>query len=123
MWCIEGGVQWHEDRAQLEERVRSLRGCQYSDATAVMVKRYRCELNIVTQRHSNSVAFLHAPLLQASGEGIGVAIERFICEDCALVMRDDPVGIWSAQACHSRVCGHDSRIPVAKLPYNARKVL
>jgi hypothetical protein len=47
---------------------------------------YRSEFDIIAQRHSNSVSFLHASLLQASSKGIGGSVERFIREDSALVV-------------------------------------
>ena len=47
---------------------------------------YRSKFDIVAQRHSDSVSFLHASLLQASSKGIRGSVERFIREDSALVM-------------------------------------
>lgn len=52
---------------------------------------YRSKLDVVAQRHGNPVALVHAPLLQASGKCVGVAVERLVREDCALVVRDDAV--------------------------------
>ena len=58
-------------------------------AAAVVVLLYRCELDIVAQRYCNSVALPYASLLQTSGECIRVAIEYLICEDRALVVRNN----------------------------------
>ena len=55
---------------------------------------YCRELDIVAQRHGHSVSLVHSFLLQASGERVGVAVERFVCEDGALVVRDDAIGAW-----------------------------
>lgn len=83
---------------------------------------YSSKLDVVPQGYGNSVSPLHTSLLQASGEGIGVSIERFICEDSALVVRDDTIGIELDDA-PSWICRDNSRVAVAELPHDTRKVL
>ena len=69
---VEGWIQRHEYRAELEEGVG---GCS--------------ELDVVPKVDCNAVPFLHSHILQASCQGIAPQVELVVGQALSLVPRDD----------------------------------
>jgi hypothetical protein len=87
-WFQEGNGKVYQYCSQLEQRIRDLNVSLALLLTAVTRVAYSRELDIIPQRHSNSIALLHTEVLQSPGQLIRVAIKRIICENRSLVMRN-----------------------------------
>lgn len=84
----------YQNGAELEEGLRELEEdlAKASKRRSERNETHHCELNVVAQRDSDTVALCDAELLEPAGKGIALLVEEIVGQSCLLVSGDDADG-------------------------------
>lgn len=81
----------YQNGAELEEGLRELEGdlAKASTREWERLATHHCELNVVTQRDSDTIALRDAELLEPAGKGIAMLVKEIVGQSYLLVSGDD----------------------------------